>query len=72
MTKNDLIEILGEPSKVIFLDGNPSYSKEGCQGNKLEVYQYESKKADQFVLFVLNQNQFVCKKLFKNQKAIWN
>lgn len=72
MIKDDVIEIMGEPSKTLSVAGNPSYAKEGCPGKNLEVLQYETAKADQFVLFVINENQFVCKKLFKNQKALWN
>lgn len=72
MMKDDVVEIMGEPSKVLSVEGNSSYIKEGCPGKKLEVLQYETVKADQFVLFVINENNFVCKKLFKNQKAVWN
>ena len=72
MNKSDVLEIMGEPSKALSLEGTLSYAKEGCPGHRLEVLQYETVKADQFVLFVINQNGFVCKKLFKNQKAVWN
>lgn len=72
MVKDDVLEIMGEPSKLLSIPGNPSYTKEGCPGKNLEILQYETVKADQFVLFVINENKFVCKKLFKNQKALWN
>jgi hypothetical protein len=72
MTKDDVLEILGKPEKTLEIVGSDSYKKEGCGGKKLELLQYQSDLGDQYTLIVINDQNIVCKKLFKNQRAVWN
>lgn len=72
MTKNDVLDILGKPDTTIEIKGSDAYKKEGCTGNNLEILQYQSERADKFSLMVINDQGYVCKKLYKEQKAVWN